>query len=220
MGGLIIPGMVINMNESKLTTIEQIEEFLSASADIEFKANAGGDCERYAHISAVLRRFDYPRCSRRERGVLLAYLRHTSGYSRAQITRLVVRWQENRLASAPLAKRPRAPAAPFPSKYTPADVALLVEMDRANEDVADLPSCICCSGPSPYTAMHVTSGCPSCQSPICTTCVKAWATKSNGLTSPKPVRYATPLECARRHGPMGAQDMCEWTPCIRVTWTV
>jgi hypothetical protein len=46
-----------------------------------------------------------------------------------------VRWQENRLASAPLAKRPRAPAAPFPRKYTPADVTLLVEMDRANEDV-------------------------------------------------------------------------------------
>jgi hypothetical protein len=38
-GGLINTGMVINMNESKLATIEQIEEFLSASADIDFKAN-------------------------------------------------------------------------------------------------------------------------------------------------------------------------------------
>ena|GEM_PF-6466773 len=56
-GGLIIPRMVINMNESRLTTIAQIEEFLSASAFIEFKPDAGGDCERYAHISAVLRRF-------------------------------------------------------------------------------------------------------------------------------------------------------------------
>ena len=93
------------MNESRLTTIAQIEEFLSASASIEFKPDAGGDCERYAHISAVLRRFDYPRRNRRERGVLLAYLRHTSGYSRAQMTRLVVRWQENRLAPAPLANR-------------------------------------------------------------------------------------------------------------------
>ena len=32
-------------------------------------------------------------------------------------------------------KRPRIPAAPFARKYTPADVALLVQMDRANEDV-------------------------------------------------------------------------------------
>jgi hypothetical protein len=126
--------MVINMNESRLTTIEQVEAFLRASASINFKPNAGGDCERYAHISAVLRHFDYPRRCRRERGVLLAYLRHTSGYSRSQMTRLVVRWQENRLASVPLAKRLHAQAAPFPRKYTPCDVALLVEMDRANED--------------------------------------------------------------------------------------
>jgi transposase InsO family protein len=35
----------------------------------------------------------------------------------------------------PLAKRYRAPAAPFARKYTESDIELLVEMDRANEDV-------------------------------------------------------------------------------------
>ncbi len=122
------------MNEARLTTIAQIEEFLNASACVEFKPGAN-DSERYAHISAVLKRFDYPRCKRRDRGVLLTYLRRTSGYSRAQMTRLILRWQENRLATTPLIKRLRAPAAPFNRKYTPGDVALLVEMDRANEDV-------------------------------------------------------------------------------------
>ena len=77
--------MVIHMDESRLTTIAQIEDFLSASASIEFKPDEG-DCERYAHISAVLKRLDYPRRNKRERGVLLAYLRHTSGYSRPQLT--------------------------------------------------------------------------------------------------------------------------------------
>ena len=80
--------MVINMDETRLCTIAQIEQFLSASAPIEFSA-AGDDRARYEHISRVLKRFDYPRCSKRERGVLLTYLRHTSGYSRAQITRPV-----------------------------------------------------------------------------------------------------------------------------------
>ena len=122
------------MNEARLTTIAQIEEFLNASACVEFKPGAN-DSERYAHISAVLKRFDYPRCKRRDRGVLLTYLRRTSGYSRAQMTRLILRWQENRLATTPLIKRLRAPAAPFTRKYTPGDVVLLVEMDRANEDV-------------------------------------------------------------------------------------
>ena len=126
--------MVVNMDESKLSTIEQIEAFLGASEQVAFTAYAG-DTERYAHISRVLRRFDYPRRNKRERGVLLAYLRHTSGYSRSQLTRLVRQWEGNRLAPAPLAKRYGVPTAPFARKYTPSDVALLVEMDRANEDV-------------------------------------------------------------------------------------
>lgn len=126
--------MVINMDESQLRTIEQIEQFLAASAKVAFAAH-GGDMERYAHISRVLKRFDYPRRNKHERGVLLRYLQHTSDYSRAQVTRLVARWHSNRLASTPLAKRYQAPAAPFARKYTAADIALLVEMDKAHEDV-------------------------------------------------------------------------------------
>jgi len=122
------------MNETRLCTIEQIEQFLGASAQIEFSAH-GNDAQRYEHISRVLKRFDYPRRPKRERGILLRYLRHTSGYSRAQITRLIARWHANRLAAVPLAKRYRAPAAPFARKYTPPDIELLAEMDKANEDV-------------------------------------------------------------------------------------
>jgi len=126
--------MVINMNETRLTTIAQIEEFLSGSGQIEFTPS-GGDLERYAHISRVLKRFDYPRLGKRDKGMVLRYLGHTSGYSRQQVTRLVERWHSNRLAPTPLAKRYSAPAAPFARKYTSADVALLVQMDRAHEDV-------------------------------------------------------------------------------------
>ena len=62
--------MVINMDESRLRTIEQIEQFLAASAEVTFTAH-GCDVERYAHISRVLKRFDYPRRSKHDRGVLL-----------------------------------------------------------------------------------------------------------------------------------------------------
>ena len=71
--------------------------------------------------------------NKRELGVLLRYLRH--GYSRAQVTRLVAQWGQRRLATLPLAKRYCAPSAPFARKYTPGDVSLLVEMDKASEDV-------------------------------------------------------------------------------------
>ena len=59
--------MVIDMNESRLRTIEQREDFLSACGPVAFTA-AGEDGER---------------------GVVLRYLQHTCGYSRAQVTRLV-----------------------------------------------------------------------------------------------------------------------------------
>jgi transposase InsO family protein len=126
--------MMINMNETKLCTIEQIEQFLSGCTQIEF-TKSGDDNERYEHISRVLKRFDYPRQGKREKGVLLKYLQVTSDYSRAQVTRLVKRWQTNRLSTLPLTKRYRAPAAPFARKYTALDISLLVEMDKANEDV-------------------------------------------------------------------------------------
>ena len=51
--GLIITRMVINTNETRLRTIEQIDWLLSPRAPIEFSAG-GDDSECYAHISRVL----------------------------------------------------------------------------------------------------------------------------------------------------------------------
>ena len=126
------------MDETKLRTIEQLQAFLVATPQVAFKAHVGGagdDNQRYEHISRVLARFDYAHRKKRERGVVLAYLRHTSGYGRAQMTRLVARWSANRAAQRPLVKLYRPPVAPFARKYSALDVALLVEMDGAHEDV-------------------------------------------------------------------------------------
>jgi transposase InsO family protein len=124
--------MVINMNETKLRTIGQLRDFLRSSTDIEFSAQ-GTDDERYAHISHVLKRFSYPQLKRPDKSVVRAYLARTSGYSLAQLTRLIRRWSFNRLAPVPLRKRYGAPTRPFAQKYTREDIALLVEMDRAHE---------------------------------------------------------------------------------------
>ncbi|MCW5220219.1 hypothetical protein D8B23_19920 [Verminephrobacter aporrectodeae subsp. tuberculatae] len=46
------------MDETRLTTIAQIEQFLLASAVVHFTPSQD-DEERYVHISRVLKRFDY-----------------------------------------------------------------------------------------------------------------------------------------------------------------
>ena len=53
----------------------------------------------------MLQRFDYRCLARSERGPVLAYLQRLSGYSRAQITRLVARW----VSGQPLVKHYAAP---------------------------------------------------------------------------------------------------------------
>ena len=126
--------MVINMNEALLTTIGQLEAFIAGSQLVAFSAH-GGDEERYAHISRVLKRFGYPQRSKSDKGVIRRYLERTSGYSRAQVTRLVARWKSNRLAQVPLNKRYAKPTVPFARKYTSDDIQLLAQMDQAHDDI-------------------------------------------------------------------------------------
>ena len=64
------------MNEARLTTIEQIEQFLSATSAVSSWRQMVMESGK---ISRVLKRFDYPGRRKRDRGVLLRYLQHTSG---------------------------------------------------------------------------------------------------------------------------------------------
>ena len=118
--------MVIDMNEAQVRTIEQVRQVLAGTQAMDFEA-ATEDSGRYAWIGVVLQRLDYGRLGRADRGPVLAYLQRLSGYSRAQVTRLVSRW----VGGKPLVKRYAAPPAPFARRYTPADVALLADADRA-----------------------------------------------------------------------------------------
>jgi len=61
--------MVINMDETKLCSIAQLQEFLAATPEVSFTGiSADDDTQRYEHISRVLRRFDYLQRNKRERG--------------------------------------------------------------------------------------------------------------------------------------------------------
>ena len=118
--------MVIDMNEAQVRTLEQVRQVLEGTQSLEFR-RAEDDQERYAWIESVLRRFDYRQLPRAHRGPVLAYLQRLSGYSRAQVTRLVSRWD----AGKRLVKKYRAPEHAFARRYTSADVALLADVDQA-----------------------------------------------------------------------------------------
>jgi len=118
--------MVIDMNEAQVRSLEQVRQVLEGTQSLEF-GRAEDDEGRYAWIESVLRRFDYRQLKRCDRGCVLAYVQRLSGYSRAQVTRLVSRWAGGKR----LVKEYRAPEHAFARRYTSADVALLAEVDRA-----------------------------------------------------------------------------------------
>lgn len=113
------------MNEAQVRTAEQVRQVLAGTQELQFRA-AQDDESRYGWIEAVLRRLSYRQLGRADKGAVLAYLQRLSGYSRAQLTRLVARW----MAGKPLVKNYRAPAHAFARRYTAADVTLLASVDR------------------------------------------------------------------------------------------
>ena len=63
------------MDDTRLRTIAQLEEFLKATPQVAFTAlrqGGAGEDQRSEHICRVLTRFDYAHRNKRERGVALA----------------------------------------------------------------------------------------------------------------------------------------------------
>src|SRR6202521_2355757 len=123
--------MVIDMNETQLTTVAQLRAFLNGTLAVEFRS-LGEDCQRYEFITRVLKRLRYRRLRRVDKGVVLRYLERTTDYSRQQLTRLVGRVLDGEL----LAKQYRAPMHGFARKFSELDVALLAEIDALHGNLS------------------------------------------------------------------------------------
>jgi hypothetical protein len=123
--------MVIDMNETKLGTLEQVREFLAATADVAFTIPTA-EAERRQFVVTVLRRFRYFRLAKGQRGVLFCYMQRLSGYSRAHLSRLLAQYH----ATKSLQLRERTNRTSFSRKYSAADVALLAELDSLHDSLS------------------------------------------------------------------------------------
>jgi hypothetical protein len=123
--------MVIDMNTTKLATIEQVREFLTGVSGIELRV-LEGDEQRRRFVEHVLGWFGYFGRSRADRGVLLEYIRRVSGYSKAHVIRLIAQFRETKT----LGLRERGTRTQFARRYTDEDVALLAELDSLHETLS------------------------------------------------------------------------------------
>ena len=114
--------MVTYMNDNKLQTLDDIRRFLDGTVEVEFSIQ--NKSERYRWIQATLVRFCYITLGKKDRGLMLRYLQCVSGYSRAQIKRLVQQY----VRQGVITRRQRT-VARFESVYTAADTVLLAKTD-------------------------------------------------------------------------------------------
>src|SRR6218665_2169689 len=225
--GAIIFRMVIDMDESRLQTISQLRAFLAGALEVRFCVPDNDDA-RYAHIVAVAVRLDYAKLKRPHKGVVLRYLQRTSGYSRAQLTRLLMRV----VHGASLHKRYRSPAHAFARGYTPGGTGVLAEGGRAPGTPPGPGTgallCRACGGGLVWciwfvghglVVMPASSAWPTCRSRTCTTCVPARSTKPSAGASTGRGRSPIPSDCAARRARRDVQASSASTRSTRATWT-
>lgn len=114
------------MRNAESLSREQIQEFLNSSQPIEF-AGCGRE-EKYAWVERVLKVQNYGGLGKRDRGLVRAYVEKVTGLSAAQTTRLIRAFLDHGVVQVAAYQRHC-----FATRYTPEDVRLLAELDRAHE---------------------------------------------------------------------------------------
>ena len=111
------------MNDTQLETIEQIEAFLLGTQPVELIIE--GKADRYVWIQRTLIRFNYHQLRKAKKGIVIRYLGKMTGYSPAQVKRLIKQYREKgRL------ERKQRTVKSFSQKYTVQDKLLLAALDE------------------------------------------------------------------------------------------
>ncbi len=112
------------MSLDQLTTITTIEQFLEGTQAVAFSV-ATNKHERYQWVQKTLVKHEYLRLGKVDKGVVTRYLMKVTGYSRAQIKRLIRQYVNTGTVAVKHARRNG-----FKRAYTDADIRLLAMMDE------------------------------------------------------------------------------------------
>ena len=117
------------MNDIELKELNQVQKFLDGAGPISFEP--AGQIESYAWIARTLKRFDYFKLSKLNRGTVRGYLMKVTGYSRAQLNRLIGQYKKKRWIGGRRQARHC-----FTKRYTRDDILLLAETDECHQTLS------------------------------------------------------------------------------------
>jgi transposase InsO family protein len=117
------------MNDSHIETLEQVRQFLGGVAVMEILIPSKS--EGYRWIQRTLVRFQYLSLGKTDRGLIRRYLQQISGYSRAQIARLIKQYRK----TGRIQRRQRTSKG-FTTQYTREDIRLLAQLDELHSTLS------------------------------------------------------------------------------------
>lgn len=118
--------MTIRMNDTCLVTLGQLEAFTRATRSVVF--TGASRREKYQWIEDLLTRFFYSTLRKRDKITVRRYIMKMTGYSDAQVTRLIRKKKKTKHILAVVSPT----RARFKTTYTTNDVARLIEVDNAH----------------------------------------------------------------------------------------
>ena len=116
--------MIVSFQTQGLQSIEQVREFVSSGGDAIFRHTDRRSAYEFCRRSLV--QFRYLSLGRPDKGTVRSYLAKATGFSRAQIARLIRQYRE----TGRIVDRRGPPRHAFERRYTKADIGLLAEVDE------------------------------------------------------------------------------------------
>src|SRR3990167_11090906 len=85
--------MMITMNDDKLDSPAAIKAFLGGTNKLEFKVSKAA---RYSFLVDTLKRTNYFKLRKKDKGPVREYMERMTGYSWSQLERLIAQYREKR----------------------------------------------------------------------------------------------------------------------------
>lgn len=122
--------MIVNLDTRRLKTPDDIRTFLRGNTQSDLSIS--DRTAAYQWTEDTLRQLRYATLGKADKGAVRTYLEKVTGFSRAQVTRLIGQF----LNAGKVRDRRGPPAKPFLRHYTPADVKLLATTDALHDQPA------------------------------------------------------------------------------------
>ena len=117
--------MNITMIDTNLDNFNALGKFLNGIPPVRF--SGGSKKQKYEWVKEVLVRFNFRKLRKGKRGEVREYIQKITGYSNAQLSRLIAKYLKGKLYFVEYQRNS------FPTRYSPADIALLCKTDNIHQ---------------------------------------------------------------------------------------